>query len=210
MLISTISPRTPPGWYSDLNADNRARRTLLRGFLVLLLIAFSGVLPAQEAESVTADDTASAYRLGPGDHVFVNIHNQDDLSGEYVLDGLGRFSMPLIGTVTASGLTAVGLEELLVSRLRPDYLVNPRISVRVADYRPYYIIGEVQKTGSYDFVQDIDYLTAIAIAGGYTYRAKKEIVFVTRGNDPDKEEKELGVHEKVRPGDIIRVAERLF
>ena len=69
------------------------------------------------------------YRLGAGDRVFVTVFNQNDLTGEFVLDGDGRFSMPLIGTVKASGLTPRELESLLVSRLKPDYLVNPRVSI---------------------------------------------------------------------------------
>ena len=142
--------------------------------------------------------------------MFINVHNQDDLSGEYVLDGTGRFSMPLIGTVAAHGLTAEGLEEILVNRLKPDYLVNPRVTVRVQSYRPFYILGEVENPGSFDYVQGMSYLTAVAIAGGFTYRAKKDVIYVIRGDDPDREEVKTDIDEKVKPGDIIRVAERLF
>ena len=75
---------------------------------------------------------------------------------------------------------------------------------------PVITIGEVQSTGSFAYVAGITYLTAIAMAGGYTYRAKKDVVYVIRGNDPEQEEIKLDVNEKVQPGDIIRVAERLF
>ena len=156
----------------------------------------------------TADE--QGYRLGAGDRVYVTVFNQDDLTGEFVLDGDGRFSMPLIGTVVAKGLTPRELETLLVSRLKPDYLVNPRVSIEVRNYRPYYLIGEVRTTGSFAYVDGITYLKAIAMAGGYSYRAKKDIVFVIRGDDPEQEEIKLDVNEKVQPGDIIRVAERLF
>jgi polysaccharide export outer membrane protein len=104
----------------------------------------------------------------------------------------------------------VELEALVVSKLKPDYLVNPRVSVDVQSYRPYYLIGEVRSTGSFPYVEGMTYLTAIAMAGGYSYRAKKDIVFVIRGSDPDQEEVKLDVNERVHPGDIIRVAERLF
>ena len=191
-------------------------RTVLVSLRFLALIFFLFTLNvtgdlvwAQEATEPTAE-TGAGYRLGPGDHIQIKVHNQDDLSGEYVLDGTGRFSMPLIGTVAAGGLTAAGLESFLVSRFKPDYLVNPRIAVEVSNYRPYYIIGEVKNPSSYNYVQGMTYLTAIAIAGGYTYRAKKGVVYVIQGDDPDREEIKMDVDLKVQPGDIIRVAERLF
>jgi polysaccharide export outer membrane protein len=191
-----------------LNSSRAALAPLRILMLVFFLFSF-GALCAQEA-SPPAGVSQVGYRLGPGDHIQIRVHNQDDLSGEYVLDGTGRFSMPLIGTVAAGGLTASGLESFLVSRLKPDYLVNPRIAVEVSNYRPYYIIGEVKSPSSYNYVQGMTYLTAVAIAGGYTYRARKNVVYVIQGDDPDREEIKMDVDLKVQPGDIIRVAERRF
>lgn len=162
------------------------------------------------AQTEAASEAVSGYRLGPRDRVFVTVFNHAELGGEYELDGDGRFSMPLIGVVEAAGLTLPELQQLLISRLQPDYLVNPRVSIEIRNYRPYYLIGEVQSTGSFPYVAGITYLTAIAMAGGYTYRAKKDVVYVIRGKDPEQEEIKLDVNEKVQPGDIIRVAERLF
>lgn len=179
------------------------------GVLALLLLLLSGLMHAQDSSTNDAD-AVSGYQLGPRDRISVTVFNHPDLSGEYVLDGDGRFSMPLIGVVAAAGKTPVELEEVLVGLFRPDYLVNPRISIEVRNYRPYYLIGEVQSTGSFPYVAGITYLTAIAMAGGYTYRAKKDVVYVIRGNDPEQEEIKLDANEKVQPGDIIRVAERLF
>jgi polysaccharide export outer membrane protein len=118
--------------------------------------------------------------------------------------------MPLIGRVDAAGLTAAELETVLVSRLKPDFLVNPRIFIRVGIYKPYYLIGEVNGTGAFPYVAGMTYLTAIANAGGYTYRAKKDFVYVIHADDTEQKEIKLSVDEKVQPGDIIRVAERLF
>lgn len=178
-------------------------------FSAVIIFALTGLLQAQES---SVDDAASdtGYQLGPRDRVSITVFNHPEFSGEYELDGDGRFSMPLIGIVNAAGRTPVELETLLVNRFRPDYLVNPRISIEVRNYRPYYLIGEVQSTGSFPYVAGITYLTAIAMAGGYTYRGKKGVVYVIRGNDPEQEEIKLDANEKVQPGDIIRVAERLF
>ena len=174
--------------------------------LALVLLLASPV----QAQEPAAEDTIAGYQLGPRDRILITVFNHTDLSGEYELDGDGRFSMPLIGIVNASGKTPIELEEHLVFRFKPDYLVNPRISIKMANYRPYYLIGEVQSTGSFPFVAGITYLTAIAMSGGYTYRGKKDVVYVIRGNDPEQEEIKMDVNEKVQPGDIIRVAERLF
>jgi protein involved in polysaccharide export with SLBB domain len=196
------------GWSWGLNA-NQGARALLRLALLFILLVLSGALPAQDAGApIPADNTV--YALGAGDQIHITVHNQDDLSGDYVLDGAGRFTMPLIGVVDAKGLTSSELESVLVNRFRPDYLVNPRIGVEVRFHRPYYIIGEVGRTGAFNYVQGMTYLTAIAIAGGYSYRAKKDVVFVIRGDNQDGEEIKKDVNEKLQPGDIIRVAERRF
>jgi polysaccharide export outer membrane protein len=193
-----------------LNADDTAR-SALRTLIFLLTALAAGMLYAQQAELPAMDPVSDAgYTLGPGDVVIITVHNHADLSGTFKLDGTGTVSMSLIGTIQAAGLTAGELERRIVDMLRPDYLVNPRVTVRVQNYRPYYIIGEVGRTGAFNYVQGMTYLTAIAIAGGYSYRAKKGVVFVIRGDDENREEIELEVHEKVQPGDIIRVAERLF
>ena len=118
--------------------------------------------------------------------------------------------MPLIGTVDARGLTSTQLESLLIRRLKPDYLVNPRVYVQVTNYRPYYLVGEVASTGAFPYVAGMSYLKAIAIAGGFTYRAKRDVVYVVRASDLEQEEVKLDVNEKVQPGDIIRVDERMF
>jgi len=195
------------------NRNNLQARMFRAGF-VFLVVLLCSLVQAQEPDS-----SASAaqqivpdvnYRLGPGDKLQIDVFNEDDLTGEYTLDGSGSFSMHLIGQINASNLTATELEKLLISRLKPDYLVNPRVSVQVLNYRPFYIIGEVNKPSSYAYVDGMTFLTAVAIAGGYTYRAKKDVVFVVHANDPNREEIKMDVHDKVRPGDIIRVDERMF
>lgn len=152
----------------------------------------------------------STYRLLPADRFRINVFNQPDLSGDFQLDGEGQFVMPLLGRIRAEGLTSAELEILLTNRLRPDYLVNPRIYVQVLNYRPYYLIGEAAGTGPFPYVAGMTYLTAIARSGGFSYRAKKEFVYVIRADDPEQQEIKLSVNEIVQPGDIIRVAERMF
>lgn len=183
-------------------------RQVTSWLLVLALGLAANPLPAQQ--ELADGPITEKYRLGPGDRIRVNVFNQADLTGEYTLDGTGRFSMLLIGQVDGSGMTAAELEVALVEALRPDYLVNPRVTVQVLTYRPFYIIGEVNSAGDYPYVDGMTYLNAIAIAGGYTFRAKQDIVYVIRAGDPEEEEVRLPVSDRVEPGDIIRVDERMF
>ena len=150
------------------------------------------------------------YQLGSGDLLKVTVFNQEDLSGEYTVNGSGQISLPLIGTINAKNLTAKQVEQGIADKLKPDYLLNPRVSVQVLNYRPFYILGEVKEPKSYPYVDGMTYLNAVAIAGGYTYRAKKDHVLVIRMNDPQKRELTLNMDEKVLPGDVIHVEERFF
>lgn len=179
--------------------------------IVTLILMCCAAQPGAQDDIATETDAAEgSYRLGPGDILQIDVFNQDDLTGGYTLDGSGNFTMHLIGQVQAAGSTATELEAELVNRLKPDYLVNPRISVQVQNFRPYYIIGEIAGSGAYAYVDGMTYLTAVAIAGRFTYRARKGTVYVVRGDDPEREEIKLDVNDKVQPGDIIRIAERLF
>lgn len=152
----------------------------------------------------------SSYRVGSGDVLKLVVFNQEDLNGEYTIDGAGNISVPLIGTVAVKNLTLEELDKKIKGVLSPDFLLNPKLSIQVLNYRPFYILGEVEKPASYPYVNGMTYLTAVAIAGGFTYRAKENIVYVIHGNDPSQKEVETRMDEQVMPGDIIRVDERLF
>ena len=183
-------------------------KSIFKYFMVLLLLLVATFGQAQQEQASGPVD--ENYRLGPGDRIRIDVYNQADLTGEYTLDGSGRFSMHLIGSLDARGQTAAELQLAIVDALRPDYLVNPRVSVHVLTYRPFYIIGEVSSPSAYPYVDGMTYLNAIAIAGGYTVRAKEDIVYVIRAGDPEEDEVRLAVSERVQPGDIIRVDERMF
>jgi protein involved in polysaccharide export with SLBB domain len=199
---------------SAASGDPRQRHALwVMQALGLLLGIWSVAAVGQEAASeplMQPGISSANYALSPGDKIRISVFNQPDLSGEFELDREGRFSMPLVGTIEATGLTPAELESHLVGRYKPDYLVNPRIFIQILNARVYYLVGEVRGTGAFPYVPGMTYLTAIANAGGFTYRAKKDVVYVVRGDDPRQEEIRLSVEEEVRPGDIVRIGERLF
>jgi polysaccharide export outer membrane protein len=174
-------------------------------WLLLSLICGLFSLPLHAEE-----DKNASYRLGSGDKLKITIFNQEDLNGEYVIDGAGNFSLPLVGTIAAKNVTLEELEKKLKDALSPDFLLNPQISIQVLNYRPFYILGEVEKPDSYPYVSGMTYRNAVAIAGGFTYRAKEDHVYVIHGNDPSQKEIKAKMDMQVLPGDIIRVDERMF
>ena len=117
--------------------------------------------------------------------------------------------MPLIGEVSSQGLTLRQLEAAIIDKLKPNYLKNPRVSAEVINYRPFYIIGEVKNPGTYPYVSGMRVVNAIAIAGGFTYRARKKEMLITRARGNGKPERvRPGTH--VLPGDVVAVPERYF
>ncbi len=150
------------------------------------------------------------YKLGSGDRIGVTVFRHPDLSGQFEIDGAGMIALPLIGGVAVGGLTLAQAEAAMVDALSPDYLKNPRISLEVLNYRPFYIIGEVKAPGSYPFVNGITVLNAVAIAGGFTYRARENRVTIIRADDPEYEKTRVTPDTVVLPGDMIEIPERFF
>ena len=151
------------------------------------------------------------YKLGPNDRVRIIVFGQPTLTGEYSLDGNGVLAFPLIGNVPAQGVTTSQLQKTIAAKLHPDYLVNPSVSAEVVTRRPFYVIGEVHKPGNYPYVTDMTALNAVAMAGGFTYRARKNDFYVKR---LDQSGKMVRIEAKsgtvLRPGDTLEVRERMF
>jgi polysaccharide export outer membrane protein len=150
------------------------------------------------------------YRLGAGDKIQVTVFGHKDLSGEFEVDGSGVIRLPLVGAVRVGKKSIRELEKSIIRKLKPDYLKNPRVSVQVLNYRPFYIIGEVKKPGSYPYVNGMKVINAIALAGGFTYRARENRILVVRANDPSRRKSAADQNTTILPGDIIEVPERFF
>ena len=179
-------------------------RACARAGLVMVVVVGLAAAPAR------AGQIASEYLVGPGDRLDVTVFGHDDLSGEVKVDGSGRIAIPLIGQLAASGKTISQLREEITTALDRDFIINPRVTVEVVNYRPFYILGQVNRPGSYSYVEGMTVRMAIAIAGGFTRRADEDTVIVVRANDPAQTLVEAGLGERVLPGDSIEVERRLF
>jgi polysaccharide export outer membrane protein len=150
------------------------------------------------------------YKLGPNDRTRIIVFGQPSLTGEFVLDGNGVLAFPLIGNVDARGMTPAELQAAITQKLGQDWIKNPSVSVEVSSRRPFYVVGEVQKPGSYPYVTDMNVLNAIATAGGETYRANMHDFWIKRKQDGRVVRVEANQESALRPGDTVVVRERYF
>ena len=172
--------------------------TLLRYALFLLVCPLV---------ALASDD----YRLGAGDKLKITIFDEPDLSGEFELDGAGGVALPLIGQMRALDLSPRELETRIEAKLLDGYLLRPRVSIEVLSYRPFYIMGEVNQPGSYPYRAGLNVLNAAALAGGFTYRADEDDIEISREAASGGGGRfEAAPQTEIRPGDVIRVKERLF
>jgi polysaccharide export outer membrane protein len=163
----------------------------------------------QKLPTLPADDHAP-YVLGAGDSLKITVFGETDLSGIYNVAETGGIAVPLIGNVPAMGLTVPELQRRLTAQLDARAVKSPDVTVQIAEYRPFYILGEVKNPGSYAYVPDMTVLTAVAIAGGFTFRAAEDEVSVTRRQQGASREARARRDARILPGDVVYVFERHF
>lgn len=152
-----------------------------------------------------------AYRLGPGDEIRVNVFGLDAATNTYVVGDAGTIAVPLLAPLMASGRTADELQAALVTAIRErDLMRAPSVSVQIQKYRPFFILGEVQKPGQYPFVPGMSVLTAVSIAGGFTYRADTRKVAISRPTAAGAVRGAAGPDTLVQPGDTVNILEAWF
>jgi len=150
------------------------------------------------------------YRLDSGDRLRIVVFGQENLSRDYAVDGGGYISMPLIGGIQSRGSTTFELEDRIAARLRTKYVKDPKVTVEIQNYRPFFILGEVRRPGQFPFVYGMTIRTAVAIAGGYSERARERKVKLTRRINGRDITTKVPDNTPVRPGDTIYVTERIF
>jgi polysaccharide export outer membrane protein len=178
---------------------------IIRSFYSLCLAALLML------SQVASADGNAEYKLGSGDVISISVFGETDLSFKQIrLTDAGTFSYPFIGEVQAHGQTAAQIEQMLVNKLKGDYLVNPRVSVSVLEYRAFYISGEVKTPGGYPFQPGLTLRRAVALAGGFTERASENKISIVRDASADKAREHASLDALIRPGDTITVAEGFF
>ncbi len=197
----------------------RSSPHLMRAFgIVALSVTVGLVACADGGEAPVAKLSAAGlrpelsrvYRLGVGDKVKLTVFGEQDLSGTYEVNASGNISLPLTGEIGARGRAIGDFREAVRQKLSQGYLTNPKVSVEVINFRPIYIHGEVRSGGEFAFKNGLKLRDAIAVAGGYTYRANESYVILVREGAAEQVRVAMPADVDVLPGDNIRIPERFF
>ncbi len=200
----------------------------LPAFFYCLFILFSTAFISTLSNTAAAQGL-SKYTMGSGDIISITVYEEEDLSMELRLSDTGVFNYPFLGDIKATGLTVKQLEQLIVSSLKPDYLINPDVTVRILEYRKFYIHGEVRSPAAYPFSPGLTLRKAVSLAGGFTARASKSKFFILSDSssnsqlesdakipatdDKNKNEPEpvqATLNTPIKPGDIIKIEQSFF
>ncbi|RXT48708.1 polysaccharide biosynthesis/export family protein [Bradyrhizobium betae] len=152
----------------------------------------------------------ASYHLDAGDKLRVVVYGQEGLTNSYAIDAGGSITMPLIGAVPARGRTTAGLAGEIAARLRNGYIREPSVAVEIDSYRPFFILGEVSAPGQYPYVPNMTVESAVAIAGGFSPRAKRDVVTVTHTEAGGAMRAIVPLGTPLAPGDTVFVGERWF
>lgn len=150
------------------------------------------------------------YRLGPGDQLRISVFGEANLSGDFLVSPNGSISYPLVGEVPAQGQTVNEFAASLANVLRNGYVRQPNVTVEVASYRPFFILGEVGAPGTYPYAAGLTVMNAVATAGGFTYRADTRRVYIKHPDEAGERAYPLTSTTPIQPGDTVRIPERRF
>jgi protein involved in polysaccharide export with SLBB domain len=181
--------------------------TWFRALLLLAILASPSLRAAPQSAGVPA---SSEYKLGVGDVVRIEVHEEPDLTLETQLQADGTIRFPFLGLLRATGKTITQLQREITEKLRGDYLIKPEVRVRVLSYRPFYVTGQVIRAGGYPYILGLTVEKAIAVAGGLTDRASLRNIYVVRENNTQDKKMKVTLDARVYPGDTIIVEEGLF
>jgi len=171
-----------------------------------------GAWPVEQVSLEQAAMRASpgAYVIRSNDELHVRVYNEQELTGQYKVDGAGFVSIPLVGRIRAAGLTMAQLERAITTKLASGLFRDPRVSVEMANYSPIYIHGEVKRPGEFPYRPGLSLADAVASAGGFTYRADESRAYVTRAGTAAEAPYATAQRLPIYPGDNIRIPERFF
>ena len=185
-------------------------RSFARPALFLPLLVMTLVLSLFADSLAAAEGEPAAYRLGPGDQIIITVFGEDDLSMNFRLNDTGMLNYPFLGELRVQGLTVAELEQLITSGLKGPYLVNPDVTVSIAEYRPFFVHGEVRRPGSFSYQPGLTLEQAIAMAGGFTDRANRRRIERMRGDVLGASPERITLSAPVFPGDVITVSQSFF
>ena len=185
-------------------------RAFFKSLFIIALLPFVLAACAGTPQKAATQINASNYTLGAGDKIRLIVYGNEELSGEFTVDSSGHVSLPLVKDMNVKGLTSQQLELQVTNALKPKYLKDPKVSVEILNYRDIYVLGEVRVPGKYPYISNMTYLQAVAIAGGYTYRAEESNAEITRPENGRIVTFLIDGNSVIKPGDTIVIKRRWF
>jgi len=211
---NSYSSPAPRGIFTSSNPGNGggAIAALSSGFAAPRPVAYRS--PSNPSAAYAAAPMPAAYdvsyKLDAGDKLRVVVYGQEGLTNTYAIDAAGSITMPLIGSVPARGRTPAGLASEISAKLRNGYIRDPSVAVEIDSYRPFFILGEVAAPGQYPYVPNMSVESAVAIAGGFSPRARRDSVTLTHSDSAGSTRVVVPLGTAVSPGDTVLVNERWF
>lgn len=179
--------------------------------IALIMVLLASALLTMDASAQAKSDALSTYRLNSGDVISIRVFGEDDFNREKIrLTDAGTVSFPVLGEIPMLGRTVGEIEQLVTDRLKGRYLVNPRVSVWIDEYRSYFVNGMVEKPGAYPFQPGLNVRKAVSIAGGFKERASVNKIFIVRDKDAAHQPTKVDLNAEIGPGDMITVEESFF
>jgi polysaccharide export outer membrane protein len=205
-------PGTPPGG-TGMMADGKVASHPQFTASIPQQVAFNQqgtVQPFGPSGEIASYEFSQGYRVGTGDRLTIRVLGQQDLTGDYIVDASGNISLPLVRSMSVAGLSTAEIETQIIERLKQGFLRNPSVSVQLAIARPFYIMGQVNQSGSFSYRPGMTAQNAIAMAGGFSPRADQNSVLVTRRLVAGTKTRRVPVTTQLHPGDVVFVRERWF
>lgn len=179
-----------------------------RLFFVILSLFVSGCASSPHSAAAVAVDYV--YKLGRGDKVKIAVFGEEQLTGDFALNGNGEISFPLLGLVKAEGRSVEELRAEIQDRLGREYIRNPRVTIDIANYRSVFVLGEVAQPGEFAYAERLTVYALVAKAGGFTYRANQKRAYIRHDGSPGETEYIVSSATAVQPGDTVRIGQRIF
>jgi polysaccharide export outer membrane protein len=200
----------PRGAVASPSADSGGAISALRSSFAAAPSRSYAAVPVAYAAAPQPATYDAGYRLDAGDKLRVVVYGQEGLTNTYAIDAGGSITMPLIGSVPARGRTPAGLAAEITGKLRNGFIRDPSVAVEIESYRPFFILGEVAAPGQYPYVPNMSVESAVAIAGGFSPRAKRDGVTLTHTDGSGSSRMVVPLGTALSPGDTVMVGERWF
>ena len=177
----------------------------------LLAVVLAGLAPVGIAHAQQDARGMSSYKLGSGDVISIRVFGEEDFTREKVrLNDAGTVPFPVLGEIAVLNRTVGEIERLITEKLKDGYLVNPKVTVWIEEYRPFFINGMVERPGAYPYQPGLTVRRAVSIAGGFKERASPNKMFVVRDKDVSQKPAKVELSSEVGPGDTITIEESFF